>query len=204
VADDVHIVQHFNHELRAPRQQGASCPPSVQHLLPLLLAASGTTALGLFAGDDHRRGGRQFGIGAGVGPWSTLMSPCSCRSVDALKPETDRPQERTWLMQRVRVSRWLRSRAGGDGCSRFACRLESCGCTSTRTTSTSCRRSPAASVGEADRRGAFSIYSQCWKVHPTIAPRHAQAEELRLRLQRLPFVKKVVSVADYTSGSTAS
>ena len=68
VADDVHIVQHFNHELRATGSKEVAFKSSVQHLFLPLLAASGTTALGLFSlATTNVVAVRQFGIGAGVG-----------------------------------------------------------------------------------------------------------------------------------------
>ena len=47
IADDVRIVQHFNHELRTTGDKEHAFTSSVQHLFVPLLGASGTTALGL-------------------------------------------------------------------------------------------------------------------------------------------------------------
>ena len=58
IADDVHIVQHFNHELRATGSKEHAFKSSVEHLFAPLLGASGTTALGLLSLGDQRRRGR--------------------------------------------------------------------------------------------------------------------------------------------------
>src|SRR6185436_11068623 len=47
VADDVHIVQHFNHELRETGNREHAFKSSIEHLFMPLLGASATTALGL-------------------------------------------------------------------------------------------------------------------------------------------------------------
>src|SRR6185503_1802828 len=49
VADDVHIVQHFNHEVRSTGNKEHAFKSSIQHLFVPLLGASGTTALGLLS-----------------------------------------------------------------------------------------------------------------------------------------------------------
>ena len=68
IADDVHIVQHFNHELRATGSKEHAFKSSVQHLFTPLLGASGTTALGLLSlATSDVVAVRAFGIGSAVG-----------------------------------------------------------------------------------------------------------------------------------------
>src|SRR5688500_20142703 len=68
IADDVHIVQHFNHELRASGNKEHAFKSSVQHLFAPLLGASATTALGLASlATSNVVAVRAFGIGAAVG-----------------------------------------------------------------------------------------------------------------------------------------
>lgn len=68
IADDVHIVQHFDHELRVTGSKEHAFRSSVRHLFGPLLAASGTTALGMLSlVTSDVVAVRTFGIGAGVG-----------------------------------------------------------------------------------------------------------------------------------------
>src|SRR6185369_3822272 len=48
IADDVHILQHFDHERRHGTKE-AAFKSTVSHLFAPLLGASGTTALGMFS-----------------------------------------------------------------------------------------------------------------------------------------------------------
>ena len=68
VADDVHIVQHFDHEYRATGDSSTAFISSVEHLFAPLLGASVTTALGMLSlATTDIVAVREFGIGAAIG-----------------------------------------------------------------------------------------------------------------------------------------
>ena len=68
IADDVHIVQHFDHELRATGSKEQAFKSSITHLFAPLLGASGTTALGMLSlATSDVVAVRTFGIGAAIG-----------------------------------------------------------------------------------------------------------------------------------------
>jgi predicted RND superfamily exporter protein len=68
IADDVHIVQHFDHELRLSGSKERAFKSSVAHLFTPLLGASGTTALGMLSlATSEVVAVRTFGIGAAIG-----------------------------------------------------------------------------------------------------------------------------------------
>ena len=65
IADDVHIVQHFDHELRVSGNKAIAFKSAVTHLFTPLLGASGTTALGMLSlATSDVVAVRAFGIGA--------------------------------------------------------------------------------------------------------------------------------------------
>jgi predicted RND superfamily exporter protein len=101
VADDVHIVQHFNHELRESGSKEHAFISSVQHLFAPLLGASATTALGLASlATSNVVAVREFGVGSAVGimvdfVMSLVFVPTLLL---LLPPETGTaPQERFFL-----------------------------------------------------------------------------------------------------------
>ena len=68
IADDVHIVQHFDQQLRATGSKEHAFKSSVRHLFAPLLGASGTTALGMLSlATSDVVAVRTFGIGAAIG-----------------------------------------------------------------------------------------------------------------------------------------
>ena len=68
VADDVHIVQHFDHEYRLSGDYQQAFTSSVEHLFAPLLGASVTTALGMLSlATSDIAAVREFGIGASIG-----------------------------------------------------------------------------------------------------------------------------------------
>jgi predicted RND superfamily exporter protein len=67
IADDVHIMQHFEHARRARNAEDAF-KTTVRHLLAPILGASATTALGMLSlATSDVVAVRQFGIGAAIG-----------------------------------------------------------------------------------------------------------------------------------------
>jgi predicted RND superfamily exporter protein len=211
VADDVHIVQHFNHELRQTGSKEQAFKSSVEHLLLPLLAASGTTALGLFSlATTNVVAVRQFGIGAGVGimvdfVMSLVFVPFLLLW---LKPETGTaPQERYLVRPMQRVARFsianakavligtlVLSAACASGI--FLLRVD------TNHVNFFADDHPLHQSAKVIDEKLSGIYSfnvllegppDSMKQPETLR----RMEELRVRLQQLPFVKKVVSVADY-------
>ncbi len=68
IADDVHIIQHYTQRRRAGADHEQAWRHTVRHLVTPLLAASGTTALGLLSlATSQVDAVRSFGIGAAVG-----------------------------------------------------------------------------------------------------------------------------------------
>jgi predicted RND superfamily exporter protein len=101
IADDVHIVQHFDHELRLTGDKKQAFISSITHLFPPLLGASGTTALGMLSlATSNVVAVRTFGIGAGVGVMvdfliSLLLVPAL---LTAVRPDPAPPPQERWLL----------------------------------------------------------------------------------------------------------
>ena len=101
IADDVHIVQHFDHELRESGSREHAFKSSVTHLLAPLLAASGTTALGMLSlATSDVVAVRAFGVGAAVGVMvdfaiSVVFVPTLLMLV---RPDPHPPPQERWLM----------------------------------------------------------------------------------------------------------
>ncbi len=211
VADDVHIVQHFNQELRATGNKELAFKSSVQHLMLPLLAASGTTALGLFSlAATNVVAVRQFGIGAGVGimvdfVMSLVFVPFLLMF---LKPETGvAPQERYLVGPMQRVARFSIANARPVLLATAAIILAcSAGMTwlhvDTNHINFFAEQHPLRQSAVVIDQKLSGIYS--FNVLLEGAPDSMNTpdamrrmEELRVRLERLPFVRKVVSPADY-------
>ncbi|MBM3777597.1 MAG: hypothetical protein FJW23_05055 [Acidimicrobiia bacterium] len=100
VADDVHIVQHFVHELRDSGQARQAFVSSVRNLMLPLFGASATTALGLLSlATSDVVAVRTFGIGASVGVMiDFVMSIVFLPTLLTLvPPETRVPPQERWL-----------------------------------------------------------------------------------------------------------
>ena len=105
IADDVHIIQHFNELMRETGDRAYAFKATVADLAVPLFAASGTTALGMLSlatSDVHAV--RAFGIGSAVGVMvdfviSLVFVPTLLTFVkgDVAPP----PQER-WLLEPMR------------------------------------------------------------------------------------------------------
>ena len=68
IADDVHIIQHFDHAVRAGATPKEAFTQTITHLAAPLLGASATTALGMLSlATSDVVAVRAFGIGAAVG-----------------------------------------------------------------------------------------------------------------------------------------
>jgi uncharacterized protein len=105
IADDVHIVQHFVHELRESGDKHRAFVSSVQHLFTPLLGASATTALGLLSlATSEVHSVRTFGIGAATGVMvDFVMSLVFVPTLLTLiKPDTSPPPQERWLVEPMR------------------------------------------------------------------------------------------------------
>jgi predicted RND superfamily exporter protein len=211
IADDVHIVQHYVHRLRAGRDTRAAFVSSIEHLFIPLLGASATTALGLLSlatSDVHSV--RTFGIGAATGVMvdfvmSLVFVPTMLTLVN---PETAEPPQERWLVGPMRaVARfsvaWAKpvlivGLAAGAVATAGIARLR----VDTNHMNFFSARHPLHQSAEVIDRSLSGIYSfnvllegppDSMKSPETLA----RIERLRERLEPLPYVRKVVSVADY-------
>jgi predicted RND superfamily exporter protein len=101
IADDVHIVQHFDQQLRATGSKEHAFKSAVTHLFAPLLGASGTTALGMLSlATSDVVAVRTFGIGAATGVMvdfvlSLVFMPTLLTLV---RPDAKAPPQERWLM----------------------------------------------------------------------------------------------------------
>jgi predicted RND superfamily exporter protein len=211
IADDVHIVQHFNHELRATGNKEHAFKSSVKHLFVPLLGATGTTALGLLSlATSDVVAVRSFGIGSAVGVMvDFVMSLVFVPTLLMwLKPELGvAPQERYLLGPMQRLARFSIRNAKPVAVATLALMvLAALGAARLRVDTNhinffaeSHPLHQSAKVIDEKLSGVYSfnvlLEGQPDSMKSPDAMR--RMEELRTRLERRPFVRKVVSVADY-------
>jgi uncharacterized protein len=107
IADDVHILQHFQELRRGARAAGdandaeIAFKNTISHLAAPLFAASGTTALGMSAlATSQVVAVREFGLGCAIGVMvdfaiSLVLMPTL---LAWLKPDTSKPPQEAWFM----------------------------------------------------------------------------------------------------------
>jgi predicted RND superfamily exporter protein len=211
IADDVHIVQHFDHELRASGDKAAAFKSAVTHLFTPLLGASGTTALGMLSlATSDVVAVRTFGIGAAIGIMvdfavSLVFVPTLLTLVRA---DPDAPPQERWLagpLQRVgrfafTHPRWVVSVVV------VATVVAGLGIARLRVDTNHINFFPAthplsrsAAVVDRDLSGIYSFNILIEAQPDSMATPDALARMERLSddLRQLPYVKKVTSVADY-------
>jgi len=211
VADDVHIVQHFTHELRETGSRQQAFLSSVEHLWLPLFGASITTALGLFSlATSNVASVRSFGIGAGLGVMiDFLMSLVFVPLLLTLvPPDTAPPPQERWLIGPMRaVARFSVRRARPVLVTLLVAGVVAiAGIWHLRVDTNHINffagdhpLSTSARVIDAQLAGVYSFNLMLegepgsMKTPETLR----RIEALRVRLERLPYVKKVVSVADY-------
>ena len=211
IADDVHIVQHFNHELRATGSKEHAFKSSVQHLFTPLLGATGTTALGLLSlATSDVVAVRAFGIGSAVGVMvDFVMSLVFVPTLLMwLQPEPGiAPQERYLVGPMRRLAHFSMRNARGVTVVTLALMvLAAVGATRLRVDTNHinffAKDHPlhqSAVVVDEQLSGVYSFNlllegaPDSMKLPDTLR----RMEELKRRLERRPFVRKVVSVADY-------
>jgi predicted RND superfamily exporter protein len=211
IADDVHIVQHFNHELRATGSREQAFKSSIEHLFTPLLGASVTTALGLASlATSEVVAVRSFGLGAAAGVMvdfvlSLVLVPTLLM---LLKPETGvAPQERYLLAPMRRLAHFsMRHARQVVVVALVVLGLSALGIAWLRVDTNHinffAEEHPlhqSAKVLDENLSGIYSfnvlLEGQPDSMKSPDALR--RMEDLRMRLEALPFVKKVVSVADY-------
>jgi len=211
IADDVHIVQHFVHELRESDDRRHAFVSSIEHLFVPLLGASVTTALGLASlATSHVHSVRTFGIGASVGVMvDFVMSLVFVPTLLTLiRPSTAAPPQERWLVAPMRrIARFSVAHAKPVlATALVAALVATAGMWRLRVDTNHinffAERHPLHRSADVIDRYLAGIYSfnillegppDSMKAPDTLQ----RIERLRHELQRLPFVRKVVSVADY-------
>jgi hypothetical protein len=210
IADDVHIMQHFEHERRhgSPEQ---AFKRSVRHLLAPLLGASGTTALGMLSlATSNVVSVRQFGIGSAVGVMvdfaiSIIFMPTL---LAWLKPEQAVAPHEMWLVGPMRrVARLSTAQPRRVLLVSTVILVAACaGATRLRVDTNHvnffAKDHPLGVSAEIIDRELAGIYSfQILLEGPPDSMKSPETlrrmEKLGDEVSRLPFVKKVTSPADY-------
>jgi uncharacterized protein len=211
IADDVHIVQHFNHELRATGSKEHAFKSSVEHLFTPLLGATGTTALGLLSlATSDVVAVKAFGIGSAVGVMvdfvmSLVLVPTLLLW---LQPEPGiAPQERYLIGPMRRVAHFSMRHARGVALATLGLMaIAAVGALRLRVDTNhinffaeSHPLHQSAVVVDQQLSGVYSFNVLLEGPPDSMKSPDAlrRMEELRRRLERRPFVRKVVSVADY-------
>ena len=211
VADDVHIVQHFNHELRETGSKEQAFVSSVQPLFAPLPGASGTTALGLASlATSEVVAVRSFGVGSAVGVMvdfvlSLVFVPTLLM---LLKPESGvAPQEKHLAGPMRRVAHFsMRHARGVVLVTLLLMAVAGAGVAWLRVDTNHinffAKEHPlhqSAVVIDEQLSGVYSFNVLLEGPPDSMKTPDALArmERLREQLEKLPYVRKVVSLADY-------
>jgi hypothetical protein len=210
IADDVHIMQHFEHERRRAGPKEAF-ERTVTHLFAPLLGASGTTALGMLSlATSQVVAVRDFGIGSAVGIMvdfvlSIVLVPVMLTWVE---PERGVAPHEAWLMSPMRrIARLSSARPRAVvavsavilvGAAAGIPRLY----VDTNHINFFAKTHPLSTSADVIDHRLAGIYSfQILLEGPPESLKSPDAlrrmKQLEDALHRLPFVKKVTSVADY-------
>ena len=210
IADDVHIVQHYDEARRQGSAEDAF-KSSVAHLLAPLLGASGTTALGMASlATSSVVAVREFGLGSAVGVMvdfviSIVLMPTL---LGWLKPELHPPPQETWFKgPMLAVARLSTRRASTVALAAIVvAALAIAGLLRLRVDTNHINffsrnhpLSQSAAVIDAKLGGIYTF--QILLEGEPEALRQPDAlrrmEELSAELRRLPFVRKVTGLSDY-------
>jgi predicted RND superfamily exporter protein len=211
IADDVHIVQHFIHDLREQGDKAHAFISSVEHLFAPLLGASATTALGLLSlATSNVHSVRTFGIGAATGVMvDFVMSLVFVPTLLTLvKLDTAPPPQERWLIGPMRAIAGFSVRHAKPvlAFAFVAAVVATAGIARLRVDTNhinffSERHELHRSADVIDRHlsgiYSFNILLEGPPDSMNTPDALQRMERLREDLQRLPFVRKVVSVADY-------
>ncbi len=211
IADDVHIVQHFDQQLRATGSTEQAFKSSITHLFTPLLGASGTTALGMLSlATSDVVAVRTFGIGAATGVMvdfvlSLVLMPTLLSLVRA-EPAPP-PQERWLLGPLQRIGRFAFSHAAvvlwvvGAVTVVAAAGITRLRVDTNHINFFAAEHPLARSADIVDRQlsGIYSFNILLEGPPDSVSEPDAlrRIEALSAELARLPYVRKVTSVADY-------
>lgn len=210
IADDVHVVQHYDEARRAGSEEQAFIS-TVAHLFAPLLCASGTTALGMASlATSSVVAVREFGLGSAIGVMadfaiSLVIVPTA---LGWLRPEAARPPHETWFKRPLeRLARFSVRRAGLVlTCALGITVVAALGLTRLRVDtnhinffSSSHPLGQSAAVIDGKLGGIYTF--QLLLEGPAESLRQPdalrRADELEMRLRELPFVRKVTGLSDY-------
>ncbi len=211
VADDVHIVQHFIHELRESGNARQAFLSTVEHLFLPLLGASVTTALGLLSlATSNVLAVREFGIGAGVGVMVDFILSIAFLPtlLTLVTPDTAPPPQERWLARPMGLVAGFAMRRAGAVLATLALAagVAIAGIWHLRVDTNHinffAERHPlhqSAAVIDRQLSGVYS-FNVMFEGEPGVMKTPdtmRRLEKLAAELQGLPYVKKVTSVADY-------
>lgn len=212
IADDVHIIQHYTQRRREGYGHEQAWKHSVRHLVTPLLAASGTTALGLLSlATSQVDAVRTFGIGAAVGVMvdfavSITLMPTLLGWVPVLPV----PPQSRWLLAPMRAIARLAANHPGRiiGATIMIVVVAAAGVLRLRVDTNHIAffkpGHPLHDSAVLMDRELSGIYS--FQVMLEGEPESLRTpdmlrrlDELRVRLEKLGHVKKVVTLADYVA-----
>jgi predicted RND superfamily exporter protein len=211
IADDVHIVQHFDHELRVSGSKEHAFKSSVSHLFVPLLGASGTTALGMLSlATSDVVAVKTFGVGAAIGVMVDFALSLAFVPTLLTLVRPDRavaPQERWLLAPLQRTGRFAFNHSGWVLASVCVITgVAAVGLLKLRVDTNHINFFPqshplARSAAIVDR-ALSGIYSFNILLEGTPESMNdpdvlSRMDALSRQLERLPYVRKVTSVADY-------
>jgi hypothetical protein len=210
IADDVHIMQHWDEERRHGGVEQAF-KATVAHLTAPLLGASATTALGMLSlATSNVVAVRSFGVGAAVGIMvdfviSLVLMPTLLTLV---KPETaEAPHEKYFLAPLKAIARFSCARPGRVlAVSVGLAMLASLGILRLRVDtnhisffSANHPLGQSAAVIDKELGGVYSFQIMLEGPPESLKTPDAlqRVDRLEEALRRFPYVRKVTSVADY-------
>jgi predicted RND superfamily exporter protein len=210
IADDVHIVQHYDEARREGSARDAFIS-TVSHLTAPLLGASGTTALGMASlATSHVVAVREFGLGSAVGIMvdfviSLVLVPTL---LGWLRPETAATPQETWFKAPMRAVARLSIRRSKTvlGCAVLVTGVAAAGLAflhvDTNHINFFSRNHPLSqSAAVIDTRlGGIYTFQVLLEGDADSLDKPdvlARMDTFEGELRRLPFVRKVTGVADY-------
>lgn len=210
IADDVHIIQHYGEARRRVPAKDAFVS-TVSHLFAPLLAASGTTALGMASlATSHVVAVREFGLGSAVGVMvdfaiSIVLVPTM---LGWFKPETREAPQEAWLTRpMLAVARFSTHRASLVlAISVLVTAVAAAGLWRLRVDTNHINffskdhpLSQSANVIDTKLAGiyTFQVFLEGSADALKQPDALARMDRLETQLRALPFVKKVTGLADY-------
>jgi uncharacterized protein len=211
IADDVHIVQHFDQELRRSGSKERAFKSAVRHLFVPLLGASGTTALGMLSlATSDVVAVRTFGIGAAIGVMVDFALSLAFvpTLLTLVRPDPDPPPQERWLMQPLqRAGRFAFLHSGPVlAVVAVVTVVAAMGITRLRVDTNHINFFPeshplsrSAAVVDRELSGIYSFNVMLEGPADSLNEPDAlrRVEQLSRALEELPYVRKVTSVADY-------